>query len=153
MKDIFDPRSYGAVADGHAKDTAAVQGAIDAAAAQGGTVRLAGGTFVCGTLYLKSNVALEITNSATLLASPDIADYGTDTHHNRYRNEPELDRCFLFAQAAENVTICGSGVIGGNAAAFPKRRQHLPPHAAAGAALPQCPPPDFCDFEQPLPPG
>lgn len=119
MKDIFDPRSYGAVADGHAKDTAAVQGAIDAAAAQGGTVRLAGGTFVCGTLYLKSNVALEITNSATLLASPDIADYGTDTHHNRYRNEPELDRCFLFAQDAENVTICGSGVIDGSAAAFP----------------------------------
>lgn len=119
MKDIFDPRSYGAMADGHSKDTAAVQAAIDAAAAQGGTVRLAGGTFVCGTLYLKSNVALEITNSTTLLASPDIADYGTDTHHNRYRNEPELDRCFLFAQDAENVTICGSGVIDGNAAAFP----------------------------------
>ena len=92
MNDIFDPRSYGAMADGHSKDTAAVQAAIDAAAAQGGTVRLAGGTFVCGTLYLKSNVALEITNSATLLASPDIADYGTDTHHNRYRNEQELDR-------------------------------------------------------------
>lgn len=119
MNDSFDPRSYGAMADGHSKDTAAVQAAIDAAAAQGGTVRLAGGTFVCGTLYLKSNVALEITNSATLLASPDIGDYGTDTHHNRYRNEPELDRCFLFMQDAENVTICGSGVIDGNAAAFP----------------------------------
>lgn len=119
MHDSFDPRSYGAVADGHTKDTAAVQAAIDAAAAQGGTVRLAGGIFVCGTLYLKSNVALKITNSATLLASPDIADYGTDTHHNRYRNEPELDRCFLFAQDAENITICGSGIIDGNAAAFP----------------------------------
>ena len=33
MNDIFDPRSYGAVADGHSKDTAAVQAAIDAAAA------------------------------------------------------------------------------------------------------------------------
>ena len=85
MNDSFDPRSYGAVADGRAKDTAAVQAAIDAAAAQGGTVRLAGGIFVCGTLYLKSNVALEITNSATLLASPDIADYGTDTHRPRQR--------------------------------------------------------------------
>ena len=30
MKDSFDPRSYGAVADGHSKDTAAVQAAIDA---------------------------------------------------------------------------------------------------------------------------
>ena len=135
----FDPRDFGAIADGRTKDTVAVQAAIDAAASHGGTVRLAGGIFVCGTLYLKSNVALEITNSATLLASPDIADYGTDTHHNRYRNEPELDRCFLFAQDAENVTICGSGVIDGNAAAFPQRGQYLPPHAAAGAALPQCP--------------
>ena len=42
MKDIFDPRSYGAMADGHSKDTATVQAAIDAVAAQGGTVRLAG---------------------------------------------------------------------------------------------------------------
>ena len=33
MNDSFDPRSYGAVADGHSKDTAAVQAAIDAAAA------------------------------------------------------------------------------------------------------------------------
>ncbi len=77
-------------ANGTAKDTAAVQAAIDAAAEQGGTVRLAGGVFVCGTLYLKSSVTLEVTASATLLASPDIADYGTNTHHNRYRNEPCL---------------------------------------------------------------
>ena len=33
MNDSFDPRSYGAVADGHSKDTIAVQAAIDAAAA------------------------------------------------------------------------------------------------------------------------
>lgn len=33
MNDSFDPRSYGAMADGHSKDTAAVQAAIDAAAA------------------------------------------------------------------------------------------------------------------------
>ena len=32
MHDSFDPLSYGAVADGHTKDTAAVQAAIDAAA-------------------------------------------------------------------------------------------------------------------------
>ena len=87
---IFDPRDLGARADGHAKDTAAVQAAIDKAAALGGTVRLAGGVFVCGTLYLKSIVTLEVTASATLLASPDMADYSTNTHHNRYRNEPCL---------------------------------------------------------------
>ena len=119
MTDLFDPRTYGAAADGLTKDTAALQAAIDAATVHGGTVRLTGGIFVSGTLYLKNNVTLEICAGATLLASPDIADYGTNTHHNRYRNEPELDRCFLFAQDAENITICGSGVIDGNATAFP----------------------------------
>lgn len=38
---IFDPRDYGAIANGTAKDTAAVQAAIDAAAERGGTVRRA----------------------------------------------------------------------------------------------------------------
>lgn len=57
--------------------------------------------FLSGTLYLKSYVYLEIAESALLKASPEIFDYGTDTHHNRYRNETELDRCFLFAQDAE----------------------------------------------------
>ena len=58
MNDIIDPCNFGAAADGKTEDTAAGQAAIDAAAAQGGTVRLAGGVFVCGTLYLKSNVTL-----------------------------------------------------------------------------------------------
>ena len=39
---FFDPRDYGAAADDRTKDTAAVQAALDAAAAAGGTVRTAG---------------------------------------------------------------------------------------------------------------
>lgn len=119
MKFLFDPRDFGAHADGITKDTYAVQSAIDAAAAQGGKVILAGGVFCCGTLYLKSGVTVEIASGSTLLASPDIRDYGIHTHHNRYRNEPELDRCFLYAEDASNITLCGHGVIDGNAVAFP----------------------------------
>ncbi len=105
--------------DLHNDDTAAVQAAIDAAARCGGRVILRDGVFLCGTLYLKSNVSLEIDGSAVLMAHPDIRRYGTDTHHNRYRNEPELDRCFIFAENAENIEICGGGIIDGNAEAFP----------------------------------
>lgn len=77
------------------------------------------GTYLSGGLYLKSGVYLEIGPSAVLKASGDISDYGKDTHHNRYRNEKELDRCFLFAEDAENIGILGNGAIDGNADSFP----------------------------------
>jgi polygalacturonase len=53
---VFDVKRYGAVGDGLRVETRQLQAAIDAcAAAGGGTVRLAEGSFVTGTLYLKSN--------------------------------------------------------------------------------------------------
>lgn len=117
---IYKAKEFGAKADGSFKDTQAVQSAIDTCAKNGGgRVVLEDGVYLCGTLYLKSHVYLEITESALLKASPDIADYGTDTHHNRYRNETELDRCFLFAKEAEDFGLIGHGMIDGNAECFP----------------------------------
>ncbi len=118
----YDVRTYGAVGNGKTVDTKAIQEAIDDCHAHGGgTVVFAGGTYLAGTLYLKSNVTLELEVSATLLLNPDIDDYGTDTHYNRYQNETDMDRCFLFAQDAENIGIRGQGRIEGNAAAFPNK--------------------------------
>lgn len=117
---IYDVAAYGAKGDGISKDTAAIQRAIDECHSNGGgTVLLAGGSFLSGGLYLKSNVMLEVAASAVLKASGEIADYGEDVHHNRYRNEEALDRCFLYAEDADNIGIRGFGLIDGNAEAFP----------------------------------
>lgn len=121
MEYLFTPESYGAKVDGVSDDTAAVQAAMDAAAQVGGHCLLAGGTYLCGTLYLHSDLTLEVAAKAVLKASPDIRLYPDNTHHNRYRNETELDRCFLFAENAENVTLCGTGIIDGNGGAFGQR--------------------------------
>ncbi len=117
---ILSVRDAGACGDGAHVDTIPIQYCIDRCAAKGGgEVLLEDGVFVSGTLYLKSGVTLHIASGTRLLASPNIADYGTNTHRNRYVNEQDMDRCFLYAEDAENVTIRGDGEIDGNAEAFP----------------------------------
>ena len=73
---FFEPRTFGAVGDGKVKDTAAIQRAIDACTqAGGGMVYVAPGTYLTGTLVLKSNVDFHLESGATILGSKDLADY------------------------------------------------------------------------------
>lgn len=121
-KDILDVRAFGARGDGTTRDTAAIQAAVDTAgAAGGGTVVLPAGTFLSGTVELRSHVTLHLTRGATLLGSPDIADYPA-----RDLGVRDLDIggrqvwALLSARDAEGVTIEGAGTIDGSGRAFPK---------------------------------
>jgi polygalacturonase len=108
---VCDVRQYGAKGDGTTKDTAAIQKAIDACAAEknGGTVKLSGGTFVSGPIVLKSNITLDVEKDATLLGSPDRADFPPATFARNATVQP-----LVSAPNAENVTIHGGGTIDGN---------------------------------------
>jgi polygalacturonase len=120
MRDVFDVREYGAKGDGVTVDTKAIQKAIDDCyEAGGGYVVLASGTFVSGTIFLKSNVYLQVNPSAMLLANPEISDYPGGTHYNRYTNEEYMDKCFIYAEDAINIGIVGQGEINGSAESFP----------------------------------
>jgi polygalacturonase len=108
---VCDVRAYGAKGDGTTKDTAAIQKAIDACAAEkaGGTVKLSGGTFVSGPIVLKSNITLDVEKGATLLGSPDREDFPKAT----FARNPTV-QAFVSAPNAENVAITGGGTIDGN---------------------------------------
>ena len=106
---VCDARAFGAKGDGVAKDTAAIQKAVDTCAKHRGTVTLAGGTFVSGPILLKSNVTLDIAKDATLLGSPDREDYPHWTFARKDTVQP-----LLGTRDAENVTITGGGTIDGN---------------------------------------
>ncbi len=96
-----DVRSCGAVGDGRQLDTAAIQGAIDAAAARGGgTVHVPAGRFLTGALALRSNVTLHLHGGATLLASTNVEHYGARAG-------------LIHAEGGENVAVTGRGTIDG----------------------------------------
>ena len=58
---VYNVREFGAKGDGVTVETAALQAAIDACTKDGGgTVLIPAGTFVIGTVELKSNVTLHI---------------------------------------------------------------------------------------------
>ncbi len=110
-------RDFGAVGDGITKDTAAIQKAIDA----GGIVHFSPGTYLAGTLYLKSNGGLELEPGATLLASPDPQDYNAADFcpQNWFSvNEIASGGHFIVCLEQHDVVIRGGGTIDGNHKAF-----------------------------------
>jgi len=109
LEHVCSPARHGAKGDGVAKDTVAIQAAIDECAGPGGgTVRLTAGTYLSAPIVLKSNVTLQLDKGATLLGSTDHADYPAKAEFR----EPGL-QSLVSATNAMNVSITGEGVIDG----------------------------------------
>ena len=80
---------YGAVADGVTNCAAAIQQAVDAAAAAGGgRVIVPAGRFLSGSVLLKDNVELHLESGAVLISSPG----APEGKSNRYRAIPHNSR-------------------------------------------------------------
>ena len=113
---IFYVTDFGAKADTSFLSTAAIQKALDAAAeAGGGKVVVTPGVYKIGTIIIKSNTTLEVMAGATLLGSPNLADYiEMEWGHNKDRQPYHL----VTARDAENIEISGGGIIDGNGPAY-----------------------------------
>ena len=123
LRGTYDVRTFGAVGDGVTLDTQAIQKTVDACAdAGGGQVYLQGGTFLSGTIRLKSNVALHVEAGATLLGSTNIADYPDITPDIIYLYRARFTKYLIYAEKAENIGISGRGLINGQGEHFPYRR-------------------------------
>ena len=105
-------RDYGAVGDGAALDTRAIQNAID----DGGMVYIPDGIYRTGTLYLKSDGGLHLAPGAVLLASHDREDYNADDfcpQNDVFTSEHVTGAHLITAIEQENITIEGHGKIEG----------------------------------------
>jgi polygalacturonase len=129
---VCDAKAYGARGDGSTKDTAAIQKAIDdcTASKRGGTVTLAGGTFLSGPILLKDNVTLDIAAGATLLGSPDHDDYPT-LEVFRAPGRQSL----VSSDHAKNIVITGGGTIDGNGESWWKEAHEIPGSGIVGKVV------------------
>jgi len=113
----FDITQSGAVGDGATDCTAAIEKAIDACAeAGGGRVVVPAGEFLTGPIHLKSNVALH------LAATNSVLKFSTDP--NAYLpavfTRFEGIECYnysplIFAVGQKNVAVTGAGTLDGQA--------------------------------------
>jgi polygalacturonase len=109
-------RAFGALGDGTARDTAAIQAAIDACHAQGGgTVFIPAGVYLTGALTLRSNITLHLDAGATLLGSEDPNDYPIISSRWEGAEQP-THAPLIGGRGLENIAIVGRGTIDGRGA-------------------------------------
>lgn len=117
-KDLIIPidiRDFGAVADERV-NTNEIQAAVDAAAAEGGgQVIVPQGVWLCGTIWLKSNVELHLSQGATLAGTnnPEDYPYRSPMDEGLVVSRRVGPRRFVGAWDAENVAVTGGGTIDG----------------------------------------
>ena len=116
---FFNVKDYGAAGDGTTLDHEALNRAIVAASASGGgCVTVPAGTYLCGSIRLKSNVELHLQAGARIVAAPasmkaydesepfDFPEY-QDGGHTYFHNS------LIWADGEQNVSITGPGMIDG----------------------------------------
>lgn len=102
-------KTLGAKGDGTTDNTAIIQKAIDECSAKVGTVIIPAGKYLTRTLFMKSNVTLQLEFGAELLGSTDISSYHKVFPDLKGKETPAL----IFARGVENISVTGFGTING----------------------------------------
>ncbi|MDE5650563.1 MAG: glycoside hydrolase family 28 protein, partial [Duncaniella sp.] len=117
---VYNVRDFGAKGDGVTLDSPAINAAIEAAVADGGgQVLLPAGTYLSGSIRLKSNIDLHLSAGCTILAAP--AEMKAYDESESFGGFPEYQdgghtyfhNSLIWADGQTNVSITGHGMIDG----------------------------------------
>jgi polygalacturonase len=117
--DFFNVRTFGAAGDGKTLDSPAINQAIDAAAqAGGGTVLVPAGTYLSGSIHLRSNIHFLMDAGAVILGAPQNMNAYDETEPYTLGGYQDGGHCFfhnslIWGENLTNVFISGNGRING----------------------------------------
>ncbi len=142
---VYNVRSFGAKGDGKAIDSHAINRAIETAAASGGgTVFLPAGTYLSGSIRMKSNINLHPRISAPVSSWPSppiprntIPPKTSPAPTFRMAATPSFHNSLIWGENLDNISITGQGMIDGGG--ITSRRQN--PSATAPSISPTKPSP------------
>ncbi len=122
---VCNVKEFGATGDGVHKETTAIAKAISACVANGGgVVYFPAGKFLTGAITLASNITLQVGPGATLLGSPDPADY--PLRQSPWGGE-QIISSLIYGKNLENVSVTGPGTIDGQGLVWWKRQWLITP--------------------------
>lgn len=111
---FFNVADYGAIGNGMTLCTEAIQKAVDVCAtAGGGTVYIPAGQYLSGAIFLKSNVTLNISEGATLLASKNFEHFPPFKPGWRIQSDDTRASSLITGHDLENIAITGRGTLDG----------------------------------------
>ena len=121
---MWDVKASGAAGDGKTVDTAAINRAIEAAAAAGGgTVWFPAGNYLSYSIHLKSDVALYLDQGATIIAADSPApgaaggayDAAEPNEWSQYQDfgHSHWHNSLIWGEGLKNISILGPGLIWG----------------------------------------
>ncbi len=115
---VFNPLHFGATGDGCHIDSEAINAALRAAA-QGDTVTLQAGTYLCYSVHLQSGVTLRLEKGAVLRAAPVSATAGYDEaepNASRYQDfgHSHWHNSLIWGEGLHDVRLEGEGLIDGS---------------------------------------
>lgn len=119
----YNIEDFKAVGDGKTLCTGSIQRAIDKChAGGGGRVVCGSGTFLTGSLEIKSNVELHLEHGCRLLGSGNLEDYRELSSPGFIRNSDKTaeksNKALIIGAGACNISLTGRGELNGNGPAF-----------------------------------
>ena len=116
----YNIKDFGAVGDGKAIDSPAINKAIEQAAKDGGgTVYIPAGKYECYSIRLESHITIYLESGAEIIAAfptategydeaePNVFNKFQDFGHSHWKNS------LMWGIGLEDITICGPGLING----------------------------------------